>query len=85
MAAVAMPLLQLSLGTSPAMAFTPPPAGFRLQVDKLDGYAFIYPETWLQVSGGVGEWEVLNSLHLTQGSDFSRAMQLAWHGCQQGC
>lgn len=29
-----------------AAAFTPPPPGYRLQNDKLDGYSFVYPENW---------------------------------------
>eukprot|EP00877_Chromochloris_zofingiensis_P013615 jgi/Chrzof1/8507/Cz03g13190.t1_PPD1[v5.2] len=34
----------------PAGAFTPPPAGFRLHQDKLDGYSFVYPEDWSLVT-----------------------------------
>jgi hypothetical protein len=34
----------------PADAFTPPPPGFRVQVDKLDGYSFFYPSSWLPVT-----------------------------------
>ena len=35
---------------SPAYAFTPPPPGYRLQNDKLDGYSFVYPEFWSAVT-----------------------------------
>jgi hypothetical protein len=33
-----------------AAAFTPPPPGYRLHVDKLDGYSFTYPDTWVLVT-----------------------------------
>jgi hypothetical protein len=33
-----------------AGAFTPPPAGFRLHVDKLDGYYFLFPSGWSPVT-----------------------------------
>lgn len=33
-----------------APAFAAPPEGYRLQVDKLDGYSFVYPENWLVVT-----------------------------------
>lgn len=33
-----------------AVAFAAPPEGYRLQVDKLDGYSFVYPENWLVVT-----------------------------------
>jgi hypothetical protein len=35
---------------SPALAFSPPPPGYRLHLDKLDGYSFFYPETWAPVT-----------------------------------
>ena len=38
------------LPASPALAFSPPPAGYRLHLDKLDGYSFFYPETWAPVT-----------------------------------
>ena len=33
-----------------AGAFEIPPAGYRLHVDKLDGYSFFYPEDWIPVT-----------------------------------
>ena len=33
-----------------ASAAFAPPQGFRLHVDKLDGYRFIFPETWIPVT-----------------------------------
>lgn len=36
--------------TKIASAFTPPPPGFQLHKDKLDGYSFLYPEDWLPVT-----------------------------------
>ncbi len=44
------PGLALAAGAQPALAFTPPPQGYRLQLDKLDGYSFFYPEGWLAFS-----------------------------------
>ncbi|GLC38129.1 Lumenal PsbP-like protein [Pleodorina starrii] len=41
---------QLGSGASPALAFTAPPPGYRLLVDKLDGYSFICPENWIVVT-----------------------------------
>ncbi len=34
----------------PAAAFTQPPEGFSLHLDKLDGYQFFYPELWTGVT-----------------------------------
>mmetsp|Transcript_24278 Transcript_24278/g.67511 ORF Transcript_24278/g.67511 Transcript_24278/m.67511 type:complete len:261 (-) Transcript_24278:115-897(-) len=34
----------------PSLAAFAPPAGYRLHVDKLDGYRFIFPETWITVT-----------------------------------
>lgn len=31
-------------------AFEMPPSGFRVHVDKLDGYSFFYPEDWIPVT-----------------------------------
>lgn len=42
--------IMLQAGPSPSMAFQTPPAGFRLQLDKLDGYSFLYPESWTVVT-----------------------------------
>jgi hypothetical protein len=40
-----------TLATSaPALAFDPPPPGYRLLLDRLDGYSFFYPESWQQVT-----------------------------------
>lgn len=38
------------LNATPALAFSPPPPGYRLHLDKLDGYSFFYPETWAPVT-----------------------------------
>ena len=57
--AVASTLTSAALPPSPtplplrlpsAHAFTPPPPGYRLQNDKLDGYQFFYPESWIAVT-----------------------------------
>jgi len=42
--------LSLPLVSRAALAFTPPPPGYQLHVDKLDGYSFLYPESWLPVT-----------------------------------
>ncbi len=40
-----------ALGLSPAaQAFVEPPQGFRVWTDKLDGYSFVYPDSWLAVT-----------------------------------
>ena len=31
---------------------TPPPPGFLVNVDRFDGYSFIYPSTWVEVRAG---------------------------------
>ena len=49
-------LLVLSAATmatafpTPSKAFTPPPAGYNLHEDKLDGYSFLYPDSWIPVT-----------------------------------
>ncbi len=47
---LSVPLLQLATPSGPAQAFTAPPAGYRLLVDKLDGYSFVAPENWIAVT-----------------------------------
>ncbi|KAG1671151.1 hypothetical protein FOA52_005405 [Chlamydomonas sp. UWO 241] len=42
--------LVLSAGPAEARAFAAPPPGYRLQVDKIDGYSFVYPEGWIGVT-----------------------------------
>ena len=42
--------LSLPLVSRAALAFTTPPPGYQLHVDKLDGYSFLYPESWLPVT-----------------------------------
>lgn len=38
------------LSPYPAAAFTPPPPGYRAVNDKLDGYRFFYPDSWIAVT-----------------------------------
>lgn len=47
LAAVAAPLAS---SPPPALAFEAPPPGYRLQLDRLDGYSFFYPDSWQQVT-----------------------------------
>lgn len=46
----ALSLALISQFKSAAAAFTAPPPGYRLHVDRLDGYSFFYPEDWLPVT-----------------------------------
>ncbi|GJP64980.1 hypothetical protein CLOP_g21910 [Closterium sp. NIES-67] len=39
------------LPAAQALPFLLPPAGFRLYVDRLDGYSFFYPDSWVEVRG----------------------------------
>lgn len=41
-------------GVPAAWAYAPPPPGYRLQVDKIDGYTFLYPDNWLVSEEGGG-------------------------------
>lgn len=51
MGAFSLALVSSSSLPQPAHAvFTPPPQGFRAQVDILDGYRFFYPEGWIGVT-----------------------------------
>ncbi|CAI7861047.1 unnamed protein product, partial [Closterium sp. NIES-53] len=40
-----------ALPVAQALPFLLPPAGFRLYVDRLDGYSFFYPDSWVEVRG----------------------------------
>lgn len=40
----------LGFGAIPALAVAAPPPGYRLLVDKLDGYNFICPDNWIAVT-----------------------------------
>lgn len=37
-------------GGGSALAFEPPPPGYRRHEDKLDGYSFLYPSDWIPVT-----------------------------------
>lgn len=50
LAAAALATVTLSAQVQPARAFTPPPAGYSLHQDKLDGYSFFYPQDWTAVT-----------------------------------
>jgi hypothetical protein len=39
-----------TVAPTPALAFEAPPPGYRLLLDRLDGYSFFYPEAWQQVT-----------------------------------
>lgn len=38
------------ISADPAHAILLPPPGYRLHQDKLDGYSFVYPDTWATVT-----------------------------------
>ena len=40
----------LFLSPLPALAARIAPAGYRLHIDKIDGYSFFYPEEWITVT-----------------------------------
>lgn len=48
--AIAVGLAVLALPTAAQAAVVAPPPGYRRHIDKLDGYAFNYPEDWSQVT-----------------------------------
>lgn len=43
-------MLSMDFSAQQALAFTPPPPGYSLHVDKLDGYSFLYPDNWIPVT-----------------------------------
>jgi hypothetical protein len=51
LAAGAAAALAAAAPPPPARAFERPPPGLRAHADKLDGYAFFYPEDWVPVTG----------------------------------
>ena len=66
-AAFASPeLIMLANPGRAAAVFTPAPQGFRLQNDKLDGYSFIYPETWLAVTSSGNDVFVRNQRNIEE-------------------
>ncbi len=48
--ATGMCIVGLSLTSNTAQAFVPPPPGYSMHVDKLDGYSFLYPSDWIPVT-----------------------------------
>jgi hypothetical protein len=50
LAAAAGPWLLVGPQRRAALAFEAPPPGYRLLLDRLDGYSFFYPESWQQVT-----------------------------------
>ncbi|MEW5316959.1 MAG: hypothetical protein WDW38_008296 [Sanguina aurantia] len=56
------PLLATALlNPQSAQAIQPAPQGFRLQNDKLDGYSFVYPEVWTQVTTSGNDYFIRNA------------------------
>lgn len=47
-------------------AFTLPPPGFRLHNDRLDGYSFLYPEDWVQVTSSGNDIFLRNPFKVDQ-------------------
>eukprot|EP00775_Hariotina_reticulata_P011772 gene11772-11917_t len=50
----------------PARAFLDVPDGFKAQVDRLDGYTFIFPEGWLMVTSSGNDIFLRNPLNVDQ-------------------
>lgn len=48
--AIASAIIGPIINPAIALAFSQPPPGLRRQNDKLDGYSFLYPESWLPVT-----------------------------------
>ncbi|PNH11038.1 PsbP domain-containing protein 1, chloroplastic [Tetrabaena socialis] len=57
---------QLVSGVAPASAFSAPPPGYRLVVDKLDGYRFLSPENWLAVTSSGNDIFLRNPRNVEQ-------------------
>jgi hypothetical protein len=43
-------VFSMDFSAQQALAFTPPPPGYSVHVDKLDGYSFLFPEDWIPVT-----------------------------------
>ena len=50
-------------GGKPALAFSPPPPGYQRHEDKLDGYTFLYPESWSPVTSSGNDCFYRNSFN----------------------
>lgn len=50
----------------PAAAFIQTPEGFRSQVDRLDGYSFIYPDQWAAVTSSGNDIFLRNPFNVEQ-------------------
>ena len=46
-----------------SLAFSPPPPGYQRHEDKLDGYTFLYPESWLPVTSSGNDCFYRNSFN----------------------
>lgn len=50
----------------PAGAFEAPPSGFYRQVDKIDGYTFLYPTSWLAVTSSGNDCSLRNPRNIDE-------------------
>jgi len=50
-------------GGKPALAFSPPPPGYQRHEDKLDGYTFLYPDSWSPVTSSGNDCFYRNSFN----------------------
>lgn len=56
----------LLIASQPALAAQPPPQGYRLLVDKLDGYSFLFPELWTSVTSSGNDVFLRNPFNLEE-------------------
>jgi hypothetical protein len=56
----------LLIASQPALAAPAPPQGYRLLVDKLDGYSFLYPELWTSVTSSGNDVFLRNPFNLEE-------------------
>ena len=64
-----MLITSVSLASSlalPSLAFEPAPTGFYRQVDKIDGYSFIYPQSWLTVTSSGNDCSLRNPRNIDE-------------------
>ena len=50
----------------PAGAFEAPPSGFYRQVDKIDGYSFLYPTSWITVTSSGNDCSLRNPRNIDE-------------------
>jgi hypothetical protein len=59
-------LASLSLPNAALASFTPPPPGYRVHLDRLDGYTFTFPETWAPVTSSGNDIFLRNPFNIDE-------------------